>query len=135
MIRKAPGYVKLLGQTRNGFDIPGMRDVRTASSLFMTKEESESLKLAMDFRALAPLLRRERNKFARQDAAVAKFRKNYFVARERLASTINRNQTLMKLRHELQQKRRRGEDPEGPSAEETKPPVSETGFNKIGLGY
>jgi hypothetical protein len=137
MVRKLPGYIKLLGHTRNSSDIPRVRDIRTASSMFMTREERESLESAMDFRALGPVLRRERDKFARQDAAVQKFQKNYFRARERLASKINRNRAIMELRHDLQQRRRMGEapNPEGGNTKEAKPPISQAGFHEVEVRY
>ena len=108
MGRKLPGKIKLMGQTKNSSDITGVRDIRTASSLFMTREERESLASAMDFRALGIDTRREIDKFAHQDAAVAKFQENYYNARERLAGKINKNRALMEMRHELQQRRRMG---------------------------
>jgi len=137
MVRKLLGYIRLLGHTRNSSDIPRVRDIRTASSMFMTKDERESIDSAIDFRALGPEVRRERDKFARQDAAVEKFRKNYFKAREKLAGKINKNRALMELRHELQQRRRRGEDrdPEGCNTTEAKPPVGIGGFNEVELRY
>ena len=102
MIKKSPGYIKLQGQTKDSSDIPGVRDIRSASSMFMTREERESVKSAMDFRALGREAGRERDKFARQDATVEKFQKNYYKARERLAAKINKNRSLMELRRELQ---------------------------------
>lgn len=137
MIRKLPGYIRLLGHTRNSSDIPRVHNIKTASSIFMTKEERESIADAMDFRALGPVLRRERDKFARQDAAVEKFRKNYFIARETLAGKINNNRALMELRHELQKRRRTGEDPdlEGGNTKEAKPSIGQAGFNEVELRY
>jgi len=137
MKRKSPGYIKLMGHSRNSTGIPRVRDIRTASSLFMTREERESLGSAMDFRALGPEARRERDKFARQDAAAEKFRKNYFKAREKLAGKINKNRALMELRHELQQRRRAGEEPasQASNSGEVKPPVGESSFNEVELRY
>jgi len=135
MGRKLPGKIKLMGQTKNSSDITGVRDIRTASSLFMTREERESLASAMDFRALGIDTRREIDKFAHQDAAVAKFQENYYNARERLAGKINKNRALMEMRHELQQRRRMGEDPD-PGAcntKEAKSPVGQGGFNEVEL--
>ena len=137
MKRKSPGYIKLMAHSRNSTDIPRARDIRTASSLFMTREERESLGSAMDFRALGLEARREKDKFARQDQTIAKFKVTYFKAREKLAATINKNRALMELRHELQQRRRMGEDPdpEGSNATEAKAPTSQEGFNKIEVRY
>ena len=137
MKRKSPGYIKLMAHSRNSTNIPRARDIRTASSLFMTREERESLGSAMDFRALGPEARRERDKFARQDAAAEKFRKNYFKAREKLAGKINKNRALMELRHELQQRRRAGEEPasQASNSGEVKPPVGESSFNEVELRY
>ena len=137
MKKKSPGYIKLMAHSRNSNDIPRVRDIRTASSLFMTREERESLGSAMDFRALGLEVRKEKDKFARQDATVEKFQKNYFVAREKLAAKINKNRAMMELRHELQERRRRGEcpDPERCNPKEAKPPIGERSFNEVELRY
>jgi len=137
MKKKSPGYIKLQGQAQNSADILGVHDIKTASSLFMTREERESLGLVMDFRALGLEARREKDKFARQDATVEKFQRNYFTAREKLAAKINKNRAMMELRHELQERRRRGEspDPEVGSTQEAKPPTGEGSFNEIELRY
>jgi len=137
MKKKSPGYIKLMAHSRNSTDIPRVRDIRTASSLFMTREERESLGSVMDLRALGPEVRREKDKFARQDAVLEKFQKNYFIAREKLAAKINKNRAMMELRHELQERRRRGEspDPERCNPKEAKPPIGEGSFNKVELKY
>jgi len=137
MGRKLPGKIRLMGQTQNSSDMPGVRNIRTASSMFMIGEERESLASAMDFRALGIDTRREIDKFARQDAAVAKFQENYFSARERLAAKINKNRAIMELRHDLQQRRRMGEaaDPGGCNTEEAKSPIGQGGFNEVELRY
>ena len=140
MKRKSPGYIKLMAHSRNSADIPRARDIRTASSLFMTREERESLGWAMDYRALGLVSRREKDKFARQDSVLEKFKVNYFRARERLAATINKNRAMMELRHELQQRRRAGftgEEPASPASNsgEAKPPIGESSFNHVELRY
>jgi len=138
MKRKSPGYIKLMAHSRNSTNIPrAARDIRTASSLFMTKEERESLEWAMDYKALGLEARREKDKFARQDAVLEKFKETYFRAREKLAATINKNQALMELRHELQQRRRAGEEPvsQAPNSGEVKPPAGENSFNHVELRY
>lgn len=135
--RKSSGYIKLLGDSRNILDVPTVRDIRTASSLFMTREEEKHLRSVMDFRALGVVVRKEKDKFARQDAAADKFRRNYFRAREKLAATINKNRALMELRHELQERRRAGEEPVRArgSAKAVKPPMGGGGFNQVELRY
>jgi len=137
MKKKSPGYIKLMAQSRNSTDIPRARDIRTASSLFMTREERESLGSAMDYRTLGLVARREKDKFARQDSVLEKFKETYFMAREKLAATINKNQALMELRHELQQRRRVGEEPASQTSNsgEVKPPVGESSFNHVELRY
>ena len=137
MKNKAPGYIKLLAHSRNSTNIPGVRNIRTASSMFMTREERESLGAAMDFRTLGREARRERDKFARQDQTIAKFKVTYFKARERLAATINKNKVMMELRHELQQRRRAGEEPasQASNSGEVKLPVGESSFNHVELRY
>ncbi|MFC1937277.1 hypothetical protein ACFLWY_01805 [Chloroflexota bacterium] len=137
MEKKSPGYIKLMANSRNSNDIPRVRDIRTASSLFMTKEERESLGSAMDFRALGLEVRKEKDKFARQDATVEKFQNNYFAAREKLAAKINKNRAMMELRHELQERRRKGEspDPGRHNHKEAKSPIVEGSFNGVELRY
>jgi len=137
MKEKAPGYIKLMGHSRNSTNIPGARDIRTASSMFMTREERESLGAAMDWRKLGGEARREKDKFARQDQTIEKFKANYFKAREKLAATINKNQAMMELRHELQQRRRAGEEPQAqtPNSGEVKPPAGGNSFNHVELKY
>jgi len=137
MKRKSPGYIKLMAHSRNSADIPRARDIRTASSLFMTREERESLGAAMNIRALGSEARREKDKFARQDSVLEKFKETYFRAREKLAATINKNQALMELRHELQQRRRAGEEPASQvsNSGEVKPPAGESSFNEVELRY
>jgi hypothetical protein len=139
MGKRPLGYINLQGHTRNSSDISRVKDIRTisSSSAFMTNEERESLGSAMDFRALGLEARKERDKFARQDAAVEKFQKNDLKARERLAAKINKNRALMELRHELQRRRRMGEGShsEGCNAKEAKPPVSQGGFNEVEFRY
>jgi len=137
MKNKTPGYIKLLAHSRNSTNIPGVRDIRTASSMFMTREERESLGWAMDFSALGREARREKDKFARMDSVREKFQENYFKARERLAATINKNKAMMELRHELQQSRRDGEEPaiQASNSGEVKLPVGENSFNHVELRY
>lgn len=137
MKKKSPGYIKLMANSRNSTDIPRARDIRAASSLFMTREERESLGSAMDYRALGLVIRREKDKFARQDSVLEKFKGTYFRAREKLAATINKNQALMELRHELQQRRRVGEESASQvfNSGEVKPPAGESSFNEVELGY
>ena len=126
-----------MAHSRNSTNIPRARDIRTASSLFMTREERESLGAAMDIRALGREARREKDKFARQDQTIAKFKVTYFKAREKLAATINKNKAMMDLRHELQQRRRTGEEPDAQASNsgEVKPPVGESRFNHVELKY
>ena len=137
MERKSPGYIKLLGHSRNSTNIPRARDIKTASSMFMTREERESLESAMDFRALGTEARREKDKFTRQDSVLERFEQTYFRAREKLAATINKNRARMELRHELQQRRRAGEEPASPASNsgEVKLPVGESSFNHVELRY
>jgi len=105
--------------------------------MFMTREKRESLGSAMDFSALGREARREKDKFARMDSVQEKFRENYFKARERLAAKINKNKAMVELRHELQQSRRDGEEPETQASNsgEVKPPVGENSFNHVELRY
>jgi len=137
MTRESPGYVRLMARSRNSGDIRRAHDTRSASSLFMTREERESLGSAMDYRALGVGVRREKDKFARQDLVLQKFDRAYFKTREKLAATINKNRALMELRRELQERRRAGQEPDAqtPNGGEGKPPAGETGFNHVELRY
>jgi len=140
--KKQAVKVKLMGYTQNSSDIRGVRHIKTASSIFLTKEEQESLQSAMDFRALAVDRRREIDKFAHQDAAVERFRESYFKARKRLAAKINKNRALMELRHNLQKERRHGggevldpPDPQAGTIKESKPSITQGDFNEVELRY
>lgn len=97
--------VRKMDNVRNSFHIRRVKDIKTASSLFLTKEEHKHLAVVIDKGALAANEVRERQKFARQDIAINKYHKNYYKARERLAATINKNRRLMELRFELQRDR------------------------------
>ena len=129
--------IRTMRQVKTSLNIARCQKPKTSNSLSKTKEERESLGSAMDLRALGLEVRREKEKFARQDATVEKFQKNYFVAREKLAARINGNRAMMELRHELQERRRRGEspDPERCNPKEAKPPTSEGSFNEVELRY
>ncbi len=138
MERKSPGYVKLMARSKNSSNIPrASKDIKTASSLFMTREERESLGAAMDLRKLGLEARREKDKFTRQDQTIEKFKANYFKAREKLAGTRNKNLALMELRYELQQRRRDGGEPaiQASNSVEVQAPAGEKGFNHVELKY
>ncbi|HCJ79558.1 MAG TPA: hypothetical protein DHV84_06195 [Desulfotomaculum sp.] len=99
-----------MNHTRNSSQIRGVKNIKTVSSLFLTEKEREHLDTVIDKRVLAKEEIRERLKFARQDAAIKRFRKNYYKAREKLAATINKNRHLMKIRFSLQRNRQREDD-------------------------
>lgn len=99
-----------MGEIKDSSKIRSVKDIKTASTLCLTKEEHKHLCRVVDIRKLTMEEMRERIKFARQDAAVKKFKEGYYKARERLAATINKNRYLMELRYALQSGRRQGND-------------------------
>jgi hypothetical protein len=105
--------------------------LRTTNSLSKTKEEIEHLE-SVKHPQLKQILIREEKQFASRDASVRRSRQRVLKARERLACVINRNQALMKLRHQLQQAR--WKDPDPPLAKAKLAPRNER-FHEVELNY
>ncbi|MFA5252440.1 MAG: hypothetical protein WC454_07635 [Phycisphaerae bacterium] len=131
----------LQGHTYNTSNIWRLKNIRTAcssKSFGADKKEQEKIE-RFACMILENDARKEIEKFARQDAAVEKFRKNYYRARAKLASKIKRNQSLMELRHELQRKRceKEASGVQTYSAEESGASVKDEqcDFNKVRLRY
>lgn len=94
-----------VGILRNSSTIQGVRNIKTITDLFLPPEERNYLLSIVDQKELNKAESRERARFARQDAAKAKFETNYYKAREKLAAIFNKNRYLTELRRELQNNR------------------------------
>jgi molecular chaperone GrpE (heat shock protein) len=94
--------IRTMRQIKTSLDVAREQKVRTTNSLSKTKEETEYLE-SIKHPQLNKLLTKERKRLAAFDASVENSRRRLLRSRERLASIINKNRTLMKLRHQLQQ--------------------------------
>jgi predicted nucleic acid-binding Zn-ribbon protein len=128
--------IRTMRQVKTGMDVLRSQRPRTTNSLSKTSGEIEYLESLTDPR-LEPVLEKERKRFAAQEGAINRSRQRMIKAREKLAATINKNRALMELRHELQQRRRAGEEPASQvsNSGEVKLPVGENSFNHVELRY
>jgi len=128
--------IRTMRQVKTSLDVARSQRPRTANSLSKTSEEIEHLESLGDPRVVQILVK-ERKRFAAQEASINKSRQRVLRAREKLAMTINKNRTLTELRHELQQRRRAGEEPASQvsNSREVKPPAGESSFNEVELRY
>jgi hypothetical protein len=102
--------LKTMRQANTSFDLARSQRVKTTNSLSRTDKEMVFLLSLADPR-VGQILAKERKRFATQEAAIEKSRRRVLRSRERLAATINKNRSLIKLRHELQRTRWKGRDP------------------------
>lgn len=128
--------IRTMHQVKTSLNVARSQRPRTTNSLSKTRDEIEYLESLTD-RRLKQVLEKEQRRFAAQEAAINKSRQRVLRAREKLAATINKNQALMELRHELQQRRRAGEESasQASNSGEVKPPVGESSFNEVELRY
>jgi len=103
-------FIRTMRDIRTDLDVRRTRKVKITNSLSKTKEEIESLESIED-KHLAQTLNKERQRFARQDAAVERSQKKLLDARVKLAAMVNKNRRVAELRHELQRARYEGKDP------------------------
>jgi predicted nucleic acid-binding Zn-ribbon protein len=123
--------VRTMRQIKTALDVARGQKLRTTNSLSKTREEVEYLESLTD-RRLEQVLEKERRRFAAQEAAIGKSRQRVLRAREKLATTVNKNRALTELRRELQQARREGNDPVAPKVEM---PAPESSLRQIELRY
>jgi hypothetical protein len=102
--------LRTMRQIRTGTDLTRGQKLRTTNSLSKTKEEVEHLQSLSDL-GVEQILAKERKRFAAQEATIEKSRQRLLRSRKRLAVTINKNRSLIKLRHELQRTRWEGKAP------------------------
>jgi hypothetical protein len=96
--------VRTMRQVKTSLDIARHQKPRTTSSLFRTGEEAAHLQSLTDGQ-VGQILSKENKRFAAMAASIDKSRQRLLRAREKLATTINKNRALNQLRHELQQAR------------------------------
>ncbi len=128
--------IRTMRRVKTSLDVARSQKVRTTNSLSKAREEIEHLELLTDGR-LEQVLTKERARFAALNMSVEKSRQRIIKSREKLAAMINKNRALMELRHELQQRRRMGEEPasQASNSGEVKLPVGENSFNRVELRY
>jgi beta-glucosidase-like glycosyl hydrolase len=136
MLSEALRNIRTMRQVKTSLDVARSQRPRTANSLSKTSKEIEYLESLTD-RRLEQVLGKEKRRFAAQEASINKSRQRVLRAREKLAMTVNRNRVLTDLRHELQQRRRAGEESSSQASNsgEVKPPVGESSFNEVELRY
>jgi hypothetical protein len=123
--------VRTLRQVKASLDVARSQKLRTTNSLSKTREEIKYLASLSD-RQLKRVLDKERARFAAFDASLKKSRQRVLRARERLATTINKNRALTELRQELQQARWEGKDAALSKADQ---PAAPQHLDKIELNY
>lgn len=96
-------------QVKTSLDLAKNQRVKTTNALSRTVEEVAHLLHLRDPR-VEQILAKERKRSAAVEAAIDKSRRRLIKAREKLATTINKNRALTELRHELQQARWEGRD-------------------------
>ncbi len=131
MVNETLRNVRTMRQVKSSLDLVRSQKPKTTNSLSKTKDEVEYLLSLTDQRA-GQILAKERRRFAAQEAAIDRSRQQVLRSRERLAVTINKNQALTKLRHELQRARWEGRDPTPAKVE---PSTPEQNLHQIELRY
>jgi len=128
--------IRTMRQVKTSLNVARNQRLKTTNSLSKTRDEVEYLESLTD-RPLEQVLEKERRRFAAQEALINKSRQRVLRAREKLAATINKNRALMELRHELQQRRRVGEESASQTSNngEVKLPAGENSFNHVELRY
>jgi hypothetical protein len=102
--------IRTMRQVKSSLDIARHQKSRTTNSLSRTEGETAHLLSLTDPR-VKQILAKERKRFAAMEIAVDKSRQRLLRARDKLATTINKNRALTELRLELQQSRLEGKNP------------------------
>ena len=131
MISETLRNIRTMRQVKTSLDLARSQKPKTTNSLSKTKDEVEYL-LSLTDRRAGQILAKERKRFAAQEAAIDKSRQRMLRSREKLAVTINKNQSLTKLRHELQRARWEGRDP---TPAKVKPSTPEKNLHQIEFKY
>jgi predicted RNase H-like nuclease (RuvC/YqgF family) len=98
--------IRTMRQVKTSLEVAGNQRIKTTSSLSKTTEEREHLEsLGIDNSLTAQILAKEKARAAAFKSSVERSREKLLKSREKLATVINRNRALTKLRHEIQQDR------------------------------
>ena len=131
MLSEALRNIRTMRQVKTSLDIAKNQRVKTTNSLSRTAEAVAHLQILSD-RQIEQILAKERKRSAAMEAAVDKSRRRLIKAREKLATTINKNRARTELRHELQRARWEGRD----SVSSKKAPLDEGGnLHRMELRY
>ncbi len=123
--------IRTMRQIKTSLDLAKNQRVKTTSSLSRTEEEAAHL-LSLTDRQVEQTLAKERKRFAAMEITVDKSRQRLLRARDKLATTINKNRALTELRHELQQSRLEGRNP---IPEKVKVPARKPKLRHVELKY
>lgn len=101
MKRETLLFTRTMRDIKTGWDIPREKEgkIKTTAKLMRGGREIQP---KINERHVAVELEQEKRRFARQMEALARGRKKVQAYREKLAGTIEKNQRLMALRHDLQ---------------------------------
>jgi hypothetical protein len=102
--------IRTMRQVKSSLDIARHQKSRTTNSLSKSEGEAAYLLSLTDPR-VKQILAKETKHFAAMEASMDRSRGRMLKARDKLATTINKNRTLTELRHELQQSRLEGKNP------------------------
>ena len=98
--------IRTMRQVKTSLEVAGNQRIKTTSSLSKTTKEREHLEsLGIGNSLTAKILAKEKARAATFEASVERSRQKLLKSREKMASIINRNRALTKLRHEIQQDR------------------------------
>jgi len=123
--------IRTMRQVKTSLDLAKNQRVKATNSLSKTEDEAAHL-LSLTDRRVVQILAKERKRFATLEASIDKSRGRVLKAREKLATTINKNRALNELRRELQQARWEGNKP-APAKVET--PTPRPNLHQIELRY
>ena len=98
--------IRTMRQVKSSLEVARNQRVKTTNSLSKTTEESERLaSVGINNSQTAQILAKEKARAAKFEASVERSRQKLLKSRDKMASLINRNQALTRLRHEIQQER------------------------------
>ena len=98
--------IRTMRQVKSSLEVARKQRVKTTNSLSKTTEESERLEsLGLCNSLTLQILAKEKARAAKFEASVKRSREKMHKCREKLATVINRNRALTRLRLEIQQDR------------------------------
>ena len=108
--------IRTMRQVKSSLDIARHQKSRTTNSLSKSEGEAAHLLSLTDPR-VNQILAKETKHFAAMEASRDRSRGRMLKARDKLATTINKNRAITELRLELQQSRLEGKNPTPEKAE------------------